>query len=83
MIITALAAIKRAHRPHCCHGMPSRMAQKVAKQAGYVASKIGAFATLKQPHPCMILEQLDVAHVAAERVKRKPRPSGSQLCQRV
>jgi hypothetical protein len=43
-IITTImmATIKRAHRPHCCHGMPSHMVQKVAKRAGYVASVVGA-----------------------------------------
>jgi hypothetical protein len=49
-IITTImmATSKRAHRPHCCHGMPSHMVQKVAKQAGYVASIVGAFATAKK-----------------------------------
>jgi hypothetical protein len=45
MTTMATAAIKRAHRANCCHGMPSHMAQKVAKQAGYVASIVGVFAT--------------------------------------
>ena len=41
MTIMAIAAIKRAHRPISRHGMSSQMAQKVAKQAGYVASTVG------------------------------------------
>jgi hypothetical protein len=43
MTIMAIAAMKRTHRPSSRHGMPSHMAQKVAKQADYVASIVGAF----------------------------------------
>jgi hypothetical protein len=48
MTIMAIAAIKRAHRPSSRHEMPSHMAQKVAKQAGYVASVVGVFLLLER-----------------------------------
>ena len=46
MKIMAIAAINRAHRPHCCHGMPSLMVQTPARLSSFPEFEAGAAGSL-------------------------------------